>query len=163
MKFRGGGVRVRDAKISRQPSVGPCSEWRLTRGNTRNKFRNSTAIPPDASYENFRIFFGARGAPSLLFRSLSTSPLAGISKNSSRRDLFLGYYQTFRKFPSTVIVRGMKSNDNREYRRKLSLLIRKANTCIRLFISFVVLKIVVDIFRCRKLSLLLREFESLEI
>lgn len=64
MKFRGGG---RDAYKGRTStwkflvshrSLLECP--RLIRGNTRNKFRNLTAIPPDASYENFRIFFGAR-------------------------------------------------------------------------------------------------------
>lgn len=101
-----------DVKISL-----PCSSGRdlyeVIRGTSS---RNLTAIPPGASYGTFEFSSGHAMESCRLpyplhlstrhnHLSLSLLPaLAGISKKFSpptwRRDLFLQYYQTFRKFAS---------------------------------------------------------------
>lgn len=121
---RRGAYKGRENFSVRHRSVGMAA--RLVRGNTRNKFRNLTAIPPGA--RTFEFSCGARDGKLLplllaLFQHLSRRPLlsalAGISKNSlfngEREISFLEYYQSFPKFsPSIAIVRGMRPNNKAE-------------------------------------------------
>lgn len=121
---RRGAYKGRENFSVRHRSVGMAA--RLVRGNTRNKFRNLTAIPPGA--RTFEFSCGARDGKLLplllaLFQHLSRRPLlsalAGISKNSlfngEREISFLEYYQSFPKFsPSIAIVRGMRPSNKAE-------------------------------------------------
>lgn len=118
-------MRIRDAKIS-QSAIGMAA--RLVRGNTRNKFRNLTAIPPGA--RTFEFSCGARdGKCCSLFFSLFFNTFRGdlffplwrefrkipSSTEREREISFLEYYQSFPKFsPSIAIVRGMRPSNKAE-------------------------------------------------
>lgn len=88
---RRGAYKGRENFSVRHRSVGMAA--RLVRGNTRNKFRNLTAIPPGA--RTFEFSCGARdGKCCSLFFSLFF--------NTFRGDLFFPLWREFRKIPSST-------------------------------------------------------------
>lgn len=146
---RRGAYKGRENFSVRHRSVGMAA--RLVRGNTRNKFRNLTAIPPGA--RTFEFSCGARDGKLLplllaLFQHLSRRPLlsalAGISKNSlfngeRERSLFSNIIKVFQSSP-------LPSRSWEEWGRVIrprilmkavfffQSKIRKVNICIRSFI-----------------------------
>lgn len=146
---RRGAYKGRENFSVRHRSVGMAA--RLVRGNTRNKFRNLTAIPPGA--RTFEFSCGARDGKLLplllaLFQHLSRRPLlsalAGISKNSlfngeRERSLFSNIIKVFQSSP-------LPSRSWEEWGRIIrprilmkavfffQSKIRKVNICIRSFI-----------------------------